>query len=120
MDAPPEKFPKNVKPWLRPWKHGESGNPKGRPKGARNKFGEHFLKQFYEHWLEHGGKVLDDLVENDPATYARIVIAILPKVIELGDESRAAIATLAAIKFDTIRAKALNACTADEQPARPH
>ena len=90
------------------WKPGVSGNPTGRPKGARVRFGEEFVTEFMEHWKVHGKKCLDDLADNNSEAYARVAVAILPKVIELGDETKDLLAEALSehLPFDLIRAKA--------------
>lgn len=88
------------------WKPGESGNPEGRPKGARSKFGEQMVKDFMENWEKNGKRVLEEAATKDPSTYLRVACAILPKVIELGDETKDAITSaLTAIPFDAIRSR---------------
>lgn len=89
------------------FKPGQSGNPNGRTPGTRNKFGEEFIKQFAKHWAKNGEKVLDALVEEDRAMYARVAIAVLPKVIEFDDDTKDAIRNAGmGIPFAQIRQKA--------------
>lgn len=99
-------------------KPGEVRNPTGRPKGARSKFGEDFVREFAEHWAEHGKSVLDEAVKDDKAAYLRVACTILPKVIELGDETKEAITNaLTQIPFDAIRSRKE---AAEEQPRTTH
>lgn len=85
---------------------GQSGNPAGRPKGARNKFGEAFVKDFAESWAANGTAALQKAALEDNATYLRVACAILPKVIELGDDTKDAITNaIASIPFDAIRSR---------------
>lgn len=51
----------------------------GRKKGSRNKLSEVFLNTIVEDFIEHGAEALSRLREADPATYLRIMVAILPK-----------------------------------------
>lgn len=51
----------------------------GRKKGSRNKLSEVFLSTIVEDFTEHGADALSRLREADPATYLRIMVAILPK-----------------------------------------
>ena len=86
------------------WKPGQSGNPDGRPKGARSKFSQDFVIAFADDFAEHGRKVIRTVRENDPSTYLRTACVILPKIIELDDETMDAIKDLAkAMPFDAIR-----------------
>lgn len=89
------------------FKPGTSGNPAGRPVGARNRFGEKFVTQFMEHWNIHGEKALDELVKNNVEAYSRLAIAILPKIVELGDDTKEAIteALKKRLPFESIRQK---------------
>ncbi|HJS81318.1 MAG TPA: DUF5681 domain-containing protein [Nitrososphaera sp.] len=90
------------------WKPGVSGNPTGRPKGARTRFGEDFVLEFMDHWKIHGKDCLDKLASDNAEAYARVAVAILPKVIELGDETKDLLAEALSehLPFELIRAKA--------------
>lgn len=89
------------------WKPGVSGNPTGRTKGARNRFGEDFVTEFMEHWKVHGKACLDKLAESNAEAYARVAVAILPKVIELGDDTKDMLAEALSehLPFEAIRTK---------------
>lgn len=85
---------------------GHSGNPNGREKGSRSKFGEQMVTDFLESWQKNGKRVLQEAADKDQATYLRVACAILPKVIELGDETKDAITSaLTSIPFDAIRSR---------------
>ncbi len=66
-----------------PWKPGESGNPAGRPKGSRVKFGEEFVEYLAAHWKEHRKETLDWLFARKKEAYAKVVVAVFPKVIDI-------------------------------------
>jgi hypothetical protein len=86
---------------------GESGNPAGRPKGARSKFAQDFVIAFADDFALHGARVIEKVREDDPSTYLRTACMILPKVIELDDETLTAIKNLSeAMPFDAIRYRA--------------
>ena len=89
------------------WKKGVSGFPQGRPKGARCQFGESFVTEFANHWAVNGNACLDKLADKYPEAYSRVAIALLPKVIEFGDETRTAIteALTKRLPFESIREK---------------
>ena len=83
---------------------GESGNPNGRPKGARSKFAQDFVIAFADDFALHGARVIKKVREDDPSTYLRTACTILPKVIEMDDETLTAIKDLKdSIPFDAIR-----------------
>ena len=92
------------KAWL--WKPGQSGNPNGRPKGARCKFSQDFVIAFAEDFAEHGKGVIERVRNEDPSTYLRTACTILPKVVELDDDTKEAIQSLSLIPFNVIRTKA--------------
>jgi hypothetical protein len=76
------------------FKPGKSGNPAGRPKGARAKLGEDFLKKLLADFQEHGEDVIAKVRDEKPADYIKVVASILPKEIELGEETQDVLATL--------------------------
>lgn len=86
---------------------GQSGNPAGRPKGIRNKFATDFVTAFAEDFAIHGKKMIEQLREK-PGEYARTACTILPKVIELDDDTKDILqnALTQNIQFDKIREKA--------------
>jgi hypothetical protein len=61
------------------WRPGESGNVKGRPVGSRNKLTERFFEDLYSAWKEKGVEVIHRLIEHEPGTFFRGVVAVLPK-----------------------------------------
>lgn len=76
------------------FKPGQSGNPAGRPKGARSKLGEQFLQDLYADWQKHGAEVVERVRDEKPDAYLKVVASILPKEIELGEETQDVLATL--------------------------
>ena len=57
----------------------------GRPKGTRNKLSEAFLADLHADWLDYGNQALTTMRQESPAKYCQMVMAILPKHIELDD-----------------------------------
>lgn len=55
----------------------------GRPKGSRNKLGEAFIQDMYEAWQGAGPDVIARVIKDDPATFLRSMVAILPKEVEV-------------------------------------
>ncbi len=55
----------------------------GRPKGSRNKLGEAFIQDMYEAWQTSGADVLTKVINTDPATFLRSMVAILPKELDV-------------------------------------
>lgn len=76
------------------FKPGQSGNPAGRPKGARAKLGEEFLLTLYADYKEHGESVVAEVRETKPDVYLKVIASILPREIELGEETQDVLATL--------------------------
>lgn len=73
----------NLRP---PWKPGESGNPDGRAKGSKNDLTEAFLKALNDDFnkaaesgKKQGAEVIEKVRADDPATYLKIVAALVPK-----------------------------------------
>lgn len=61
---------------------GHIGGP-GRPKGSRNKLGEAFIQDMYEAWQTSGKSVMAKVIEEDPATFLRAMVQILPKELDV-------------------------------------
>lgn len=59
---------------------GVSGNPRGRPKGSKNKLSEKFLKAVEADFRKHGSECIKILREEDPKGYAKMIAALVPRV----------------------------------------
>src|SRR5437899_5950404 len=70
----------NLKP---AWKAGESGNPAGRPKGSRNKLSEGVLRDFCALWDASGFDKLVKVAKDDPSTFVRLAVSLIPKQLEV-------------------------------------
>lgn len=68
---------------VEPWKPGQSGNPKGRPKGSRTKLGEHFIADLYEDWQANGVAAIQQVRQERPHEYVKVVASILPKEVRV-------------------------------------
>lgn len=66
----------------------------GRPKGARSKLGEDFLQKLYADFKQHGEEVIASVRDDKPDVYLKVVASILPREIELGEETQDVLATL--------------------------
>ena len=73
-------------------KPGEVRNPAGRPKGARHKLGTAFLEKMLDDFTQHGVEVIETVRAEKPDQYLKVVASILPKEIELGDDTIGSIA----------------------------
>ena len=58
---------------------GESGNPAGRPLSSRHKITEAIIRDISGAWQTHGAQVLDRLAVEDPATFAKLAVGLVPK-----------------------------------------
>jgi len=70
----------------RPFQQGQSGNPSGRPRGARNRLSEILLSVVVDDFVEHGPEAIAELRKKDPATYLRLVSALVPRELILQRE----------------------------------
>ena len=62
---------------------GVSGNPAGRPLGSRNRLTNALVADLTASWEKHGSCVLERLRIDDPATYARLAVSLVPKDVQL-------------------------------------
>lgn len=65
---------------------GQSGNPTGKPKG-RVALEKQFIQDLYESWKTGGVKALQDTMRKAPAKYVQIVASLMPKQLNVTDES---------------------------------
>lgn len=65
---------------------GQSGNPGGRPKGRKNLERE-FFDDLYESWKKAGKAAIDATMRKAPAKYLQIVAGLMPKQLNVTDES---------------------------------
>ena len=73
------------------WKPGQSGNPAGRPKGARSILTEDFFRDVQKAWADKGPEVLEDMMREKPADFAKMIASLQSK--EITGEDGAALFT---------------------------
>ena len=61
------------------WKPGQSGNPAGRPKGARSILQEDSCKALQRKFEENGEIVLDQMIREKPADFAKMIASLMSK-----------------------------------------
>ena len=61
---------------------GNTASP-GRPIGTRRELAREFLEDMRKIWAEKGADVLARVVEEDPATFLRSMVAIMPKELDV-------------------------------------
>jgi hypothetical protein len=54
----------------------------GRKLGTRNKLSERFLKDLHDEWERSGSDCLKILAKEDPASFAKLAVGILPREFE--------------------------------------
>jgi len=64
------------------FKDGHSGGP-GRPKGSRNKLSEAFILALSDDFIENGVETIQQLRENQPVEYVKVIGRLMPKLMEL-------------------------------------
>lgn len=73
------------------FKPGQSGNPAGRQKGSRNKLSEAFLRELADDFEKHGRDAVQRVRDEKPDQYLKVIAAIVPKEIELGENTVSAL-----------------------------
>ena len=61
---------------------GNRGGP-GRPRGSRHRLSEALLEQLAADFAQHGPSVIERVRTEDPASYLRVIVALVPKEIGL-------------------------------------
>lgn len=102
----------------------------GRPKGSRNKLGEAFIAALHDDFQAHGVAAIQQVREERPHEYLKVVASILPKELKVTTESELTDEQLdsrirqlaAAISIELIGGEAGTGEAADgtETPARPN
>lgn len=59
----------------------------GRPKGARAKLGEAFLQAMQDSFANKGAETIEKVRVEKPDQYLKVVASILPKELELSEET---------------------------------
>jgi hypothetical protein len=68
---------------LKPFKPGESGNPGGMPVGIRSNLNKKFLVALSQEFEKSGSEAIERVAKEDPATFIKVLAAILPKEMEI-------------------------------------
>jgi hypothetical protein len=58
-------------------------NGGGRKPGSRNKLSESFVADALASWEKHGAEVLERVAREEPGTYLRAIVALMPKDVRL-------------------------------------
>ena len=67
----------------RPFQQGVSGNPAGRRSGSRNRLSDAFVVALADDFLQHGKGVIQKVRETRPHDYLRLIVATLPKQLDM-------------------------------------
>lgn len=59
----------------------------GRPKGARAKLGEAFLEAMRASFESRGQDAIDRVIDEKPDQFLKVIAALMPKEIDLGEET---------------------------------
>lgn len=101
------------------------GNP-GRPKGSRQRLTEKFITAIHDDFAQHGAKAIEDVRNDDPSTYLRVVASLVPKELEikrpLADMSDEELADAISLIRTTLgsRAEGVGAGGAGQAVGKPH
>jgi len=62
--------------------HGWKTPGSGRKLGVRNKLSERFLRDLHAEWEQSGSDCLKILAKEDPATFAKLALGVIPKELD--------------------------------------
>jgi hypothetical protein len=62
-------------------------NGGGRQKGSRNKLAEDFISDLYASWQKNGAAAIERMLAERPAEYVKVVASILPKQLEIKENT---------------------------------
>lgn len=62
---------------------GQTGNPPSRPTGSQTKISDHFLMDLGKAWEKHGKKALEQMIEDEPTDFVRMMAQLIPKDIHI-------------------------------------
>ena len=61
------------------WRTGVSGNPTGKLKGTRSRLSRAYVADLAKVYSKRGFKALDNLAQDDPEAFLRLVAALVPR-----------------------------------------
>jgi hypothetical protein len=77
-----------------PWHQGQRGHPGGHSQGSRRKLTDAFIRALAHDWEAHGEAVIQRAREENPATYFKGMLSLLPKDVSVeGELSQAPLKT---------------------------
>ena len=84
---------------------------------ARKALGSYFYYDLFTHWREFGPRAIDRVYKDDPSTYLRCVVAVLPKQLDI------TLTQYEGLSVEELRAELVQlrqiAITFDDTPAAP-
>jgi hypothetical protein len=76
------------------FKPGQVANPAGRPKGSRHKLGAAFIEAMHDDFMKNGPAVIEAVRIEKPDQYLKVIASILPKEIDVGEQTLNALSEL--------------------------